>query len=239
MRPALSVLAGGLLAASGLAPAQAPPPEAVPFRDVAREAGIVFQHHAAPEKKFIMESMSGGLALLDYDGDGLLDLYLTDSLTVDTRNDPKAARSVLYRNLGGFRFEDVTDKAGVGHPGWAMGVCTGDADGDGATDIYVTGLGRNFLYRNNRDGTFKEVAEAAGVAGSGWSLGCGFADYDRDGRLDLFVSRYVRVDLDHLPEFGKGTGKSEGRGATCQYRGVAVQCGPRGLPGESDLLFHN
>ena len=239
MRPALAVLAGGLLAASGLALAQAPAPESVLFRDVAREAGIVFQHHAAPEKKFIMESMSGGLALLDYDGDGLLDVYLTDSLTVDTRNDPKAARSVLYRNLGGFRFEDVTDKAGVGHPGWAMGVCTGDADGDGLTDIYVTGLGRNYLYRNNGDGTFKEIAEAAGVAASGWSLGCGFADYDRDGRLDLFVSRYVRVDLDHLPEFGKGTGKTEGRGATCQYRGVAVQCGPRGLPGESDLLFHN
>jgi hypothetical protein len=239
VRPALAVLAGGFLAASGLALAQGPPTEPAPFRDVAREAGIVFQHHAAPEKKFIMESMSGGLALLDYDGDGLLDIYLTDSLTVDTRNDPKAARSVLYRNLGGLRFEDVTDKAGVGHPGWAMGVCTGDADGDGATDIYVTGLGRNFLYRNNGEGTFREIAEAAGVAGAGWSLGCGFADYDRDGRLDLFVSRYVRVDLDHLPEFGKGTGKDEGRGATCQYRGVAVQCGPRGLPGESDLLFHN
>ena len=103
---------------------------------------------------------------------------------------------MLYRNLGGFRFEDVTDKAGVGHPGWAMGVCTGDADGDGLTDIYVTGLGRNYLYRNNGDGTFKEIAEAAGVAASGWSLGCGFADYDRDGHLDLFVSRYVRVDLD-------------------------------------------
>ena len=239
MRATLAALGGALLGAVGLALAQAPPPPSVLFRDVAREADVVFQHQAAPEKKYIMESMSGGVALLDYDGDGLVDIYLTNSLTVDTRNDPKAARSVLYRNLGGFRFEDATDKAGVGHPGWAMGVCTGDADGDGATDIYVTGLGRNYLYRNNRDGTFKEIAEAAGVAGSGWSLGCGFADYDRDGRLDLFVSRYVRVDLDHLPEFGKGTGKTEGRGATCQYRGVAVQCGPRGLPGESDLLFHN
>ncbi len=238
MRPALAVLACLLLAAAGLA--QAPPEAATRlFRDVAREAGIAFQHHAAPEKKYIMESMSGGVALLDYDGDGLLDIYLTDSLTVDTRNDPKAARSALYRNLGGLRFEDVTDKAGVGHPGWAMGVCTGDVDGDGAPDIYVTGLGRNYLYRNNRDGTFAEIAEAAGVAGGGWSTGCGFADYDRDGHLDLFVSRYVHVDLDHLPEFGKGTGKGEGRGATCQYRGVAVQCGPRGLPGESDFLFRN
>ena len=237
MRAALAALGFALLGAVGLALAQAPP--SLLFRDVAREAGVVFQHQAAPEKKYIMESMSGGVALLDYDGDGLVDIYLTNSLTVDTRNDPKAARSVLYRNLGGLRFEDVTDKAGVGHPGWAMGVCTGDADGDEATDLYVTGLGRNYLYRNNRDGTFTDIAEQAGVAGGGWSLGCGFADYDRDGRLDLFVSRYVSVDLDHLPEFGKGTGKGEGRGATCQYRGVAVQCGPRGLPGESDFLFHN
>ncbi|HEX9186882.1 MAG TPA: VCBS repeat-containing protein, partial [Vicinamibacteria bacterium] len=156
--PARAVLAGGLLAASGLALAQAPPPPSVLFRDVAREAGVVFQHQAAPEKKYIMESMSGGLALLDYDGDGLVDIYLTNSLTVDTRNDPKAVRSALYRNLGGFRFEDVTDKAGVGHPGWAMGVCTGDADGDGGTDLYVTGIGRNYLYRNNGDGTFREMA---------------------------------------------------------------------------------
>ena len=109
-------------------------------------------HHAAPEKKFIVESMSGGVALLDFDDDGLLDIYLTDSLTVDTANDPKAARSALYRNLGSWKFEDVTDKAGVGHPGWAMGVCTADVDGDGWQDLYVTGLGRNFLYRNNRDG---------------------------------------------------------------------------------------
>jgi len=239
VRAVLVVLGVALAAASAVALAQAPPAPSVLFRDVAREAGIVFQHQAAPEKKYIMESMSGGLALIDYDRDGLVDVYITNSLTVDTRNDPKAARSVLYRNLGGLRFEDVTDRAGVGHPGWAMGVCTGDADGDGRTDIYVTGLGRNYLYRNNGDGTFREIAEAAGVAGGGWSTGCGFADYDRDGRLDLFVSRYVSIDLDNLPEFGKGTGKGEGRGATCQYRGVAVQCGPRGLPGESDFLFHN
>jgi hypothetical protein len=237
MRATLATLGCVLLGLLGLAPTPTPP--SLLFRDVAPEAGVVFHHQAAPEKKFIMESMSGGAALLDYDRDGLVDIYLTNSLTVDTRKDPKAARSVLYRNLGGFRFQDVTDEAGVGHPGWAMGVCTGDADGDGATDIYVTGLERNYLYRNNGNGTFTDVAEPAGVAGSGWSMGCGFADYDRDGRLDLFVSRYVSIDLDHLPEFGKGTGKGEGRGATCQYRGVAVQCGPRGLDGESDFLFHN
>jgi hypothetical protein len=237
MRVTLAALGAAFLGAVGLALAQAPP--ALLFRDVAREAGVTFRHQASPEKKYIMESMSGGLALLDYDGDGLVDIYLTNSLTVETRHDPTAVRSVLYRNLGGFRFEDVTDQAGVAHPGWAMGVCTGDADGDGLTDIYVTGLGRDYLYHNNGNGTFTDVAEAAGVAGSGWAMGCGFADYDRDGRLDLFVSRYVSIDLEHLPEFGKGTGKGEGRGATCQYRGVAVQCGPRGLDGETDFLFHN
>jgi hypothetical protein len=221
------------LAALAVALRAAPPQagEAVLFRDITREAGISFQHHAAPEKKFIVESMSGGVALLDYDGDGLLDIYLTDSLTVDTARDPSAARSALYRNLGEGRFQDVTDKAGVGHPGWAMGVCTADVDGDARPDIYVTGVGRNYLYRNNGDGTFTDIAGPAGLTGGGWSAGCGFADYDRDGDLDLFVSRYVKIDLDHLPEFGKGK--------TCTYRGIAVQCGPRGLPGESDLLFKN
>ncbi|OLC76676.1 MAG: hypothetical protein AUH72_18505 [Acidobacteria bacterium 13_1_40CM_4_65_8] len=201
------------------------------FRDITAEAGIAFQHHAAPEKKYIVESMAGGVALFDYNNDGLIDIYLVDSLTVDTANDPRAARSALYRNLGNRKFEDVTDTSGLAHPGWGMGVCTADVDGDGWEDLYVTGLGKNRLYRNNHDGTFTDIAEQAGVAGGGWSTGCGFADYDRDGRLDVFVSRYVKVDLDHLPEFGKDK--------TCEYRGIAVQCGPRGLPGESDFLFHN
>ena len=201
------------------------------FRDITRDAGITFQHHAAPEKKYIVESMSGGVAMLDFDNDGLVDLYFVDSLTVDTAKTPSAARSALYRNLGGGKFQDVTDKAGVGHPGWGMGVCTADVDGDGWEDMYVTGLGGNHLYRNKHDGTFEDITARAGVGAGGWSAGCGFADYDHDGRLDLFVSRYVKIDLAHLPEFGKDK--------TCEYRGVAVQCGPRGLPGESDFLFHN
>jgi enediyne biosynthesis protein E4 len=238
LRGALLAVALAAAAATQIPPAAGTRPV---FRDITREAGINFEHHAAPDKKFIVESMSGGVALLDFDNDGLLDIYLTDSLTVETAKDPKGARSALYRNLGNGKFQDVTDRAGVGHPGWAMGVCTADVDGDGWEDIYVTGLDRNYLYRNNHDGTFTDIAERAGLTGGGWSAGCGFADYDRDGYLDLFVSRYVHFDFNQLPEFGKGGGamKGDGRGSTCQYRGIAVQCGPRGLPGETDFLFRN
>jgi enediyne biosynthesis protein E4 len=201
------------------------------FRDITQASGVTFQHHAAPEKKYIVESMSGGVALFDYDNDGRLDIYFVDSLTVDTAGDPSKARSALYRNLGNLKFEDVTDKAGIAHPGWGMGVCTADVDADGWEDIYVTGLGGNKFYRNNHDGTFSDLTARTGLAGSGWSAGCGFADYDKDGDLDLFVSRYVKIDLQNLPQFG--------RDKTCQYRGLPVQCGPRGLPGESDFLFRN
>jgi hypothetical protein len=202
-----------------------------PFRDVTDDAGITFVHQAAPEKKYIVESMSGGVALFDFDKDGLVDIYFVNSLTVDSVQDPTSARSALYRNRGGFKFEDVTDKAGVAHPGWGMGVCVADFDGDGWDDMYVTTLGENRLYRNNGDGTFRDVAKPAGVSVGGWSTGCGFADYDRDGDLDLFVARYVHIDLGKLPQFGKDR--------TCEYRGIPVQCGPRGLPGESDFLFRN
>ena len=226
-RQALQMIGAALFAAAALSAAN----PTLLFRDITAEAGVTFTHHAAPEKKYIVESMSGGVAMLDYDNDGLVDLYFVDSLTVETAGKPEAARSALYRNLGNGKFADVTEKSGLAHPGWGMGVCTADVDGDGWEDLYVTGLGRNRLYHNNHDGTFTDVAPQAGVAAGGWSTGCGFADYDRDGKLDLFVSRYVKIDLDHLPEFG--------RDKTCEYRGIAVQCGPRGLPGESDLLFHN
>jgi hypothetical protein len=222
----------GAAFAADTAPAKpATPATTVLFRDVTKEAGITFTHHSAPEKKYIVESMSGGVAAFDYDNDGKLDIYFVDSLTVETATDPKSARSVLYRNKGDGTFEDVSEKSGLAHPGWAMGVCAADVDGDGWTDLYVTAIGPNHLYHNNHDGTFSDITEAAGVGGGGWSAGCGFADYDHDGNLDLFVSRYVKVDLDSLPEFGKGK--------TCEYRGIAVQCGPRGLPGQGDLLYHN
>lgn len=224
-RSAGLLLAGTVLMTAAGSGAQSP------FRDVTREAGITFVHHAAPEKKYIVESMSGGVAMFDFDRDGLLDLYLVDSLTVDTADNVKAARSALYRNRGGFKFEDVTDKAGVGHPGWGMGVCVADVDADGWDDLYVTALGGNTLYKNRGNGTFADITATAGVRAAGWSTGCGFADFDRDGDLDLFVARYVNVDLRKLPQFGKDK--------TCEYRGIPVQCGPRGLNGESDFLFRN
>jgi hypothetical protein len=201
------------------------------FRDVTAEAGITFRHQSAPEKKYIVESMGGGVALIDYDGDGLLDIYFVNSLTVDTASQPETAPSALYRNLGDGRFVDVAKAAGVAYPGWGMGACVADVDGDGWQDLYVTALGPNHLYRNRGDGTFADVTAEAGVAGGGWSTGCGFADYDRDGDLDLYVSRYVKIDLAQLPEFGKDK--------TCQFRGVAVQCGPRGLPGSDDFFYRN
>jgi hypothetical protein len=201
------------------------------FRDVTAESGITFQHHAAREMQYIVESMSGGVALLDVDRDGLSDVYFVDAPTVATAADRQSSRSALYRNLGRGRFQDITERAGVGETGWGMGTCVADVDGDGWDDLLVTALGGNHLYRNKHDGTFADVTTPAGVAGGGWSTGCGFADYDRDGHLDLFISRYVKVDLQNLPRFG--------RDKTCEYRGIAVQCGPRGLPGETDLLYHN
>jgi hypothetical protein len=225
----LTLALSPLVLALGLAPAAAPPK--VLFRDITDEAGVTFTHHSAPEKKYIIESMSGGIALIDYNNDGLLDIYITDSLTVDTATKPLTSHSALYKNLGNGKFVDVADQAGVAHPGWAMGACVADVDGDGWQDLYVTSFGKNHLYHNNRDGTFTDIAEKAGVTGGGWSAGCGFADYDHDGRLDLFVSRYIKVDLANLPEFGKGK--------TCEFRGIPVQCGPRGLPGETDFLYHN
>jgi enediyne biosynthesis protein E4 len=224
-------LAAGISTAAAPAPPSAPVAPEVLWKDVTAQTGITFTHHSAPEKKYIVESMSGGVALFDYDNDGKLDIYLVDSLTVDTARETSASHSALYRNKGDGTYESVGGKAGVEHAGWAMGVCAADLDSDGWVDLYVTAFEKNHLYRNNHDGTFTDIAAASGVVGGGWSTGCAFGDYDRDGDLDLFISRYVKVDLDHLPEFGSAK--------TCEYRGIAVQCGPRGLPGEGDLLYRN
>ena len=203
----------------------------VQFTDITDAAGVRFRHVSAPEKKYIVESMSGGVALFDYDNDGCLDIYFTNALTVDTFNAPRSSRSALYHNNCDGTFTDVTDKSGLAYPGWAHGVVAADFDGDGFEDLYVTCLGHNHLYHNNGNGTFTDITERAGVDDTRWSTGAAVADYDKDGALDLFVSNYVEIDLSKLPEFGKSK--------TCQYRGVPVQCGPKGLPGAGDSLFHN
>ena len=203
----------------------------VRFVDVTEKTGIRFKHTSAPEKKYIVESMSGGVALFDYDRDGWLDIYITNSLTVETVNNPRSSRSALYHNNGDGTFTDVTEKSGLAYPGWAMGVTTGDYDADGWPDVYVTCLGPNHLYHNNGDGTFTDVTQKTGVDDARWSTGAAFGDYDNDGNIDLFVANYVDFHLKDLPEFGKGK--------FCQYRGTPVQCGPRGLPGAGDSLFHN
>jgi hypothetical protein len=203
----------------------------VHFVDVTEKAGITFKHISSPEKKYIVESMSGGVALFDYDNDGFQDIYFVNSLTVDLVKSNQKARSALYHNNGDGTFTDVTDKAGVGDIGWGMGVAVGDYNNDGFDDLYVTCLGQNHLFRNSGKGTFTDVTRTAGVGDSRWSAGAAFVDYNNDGKLDLFVSNYVDFDINHLPEFGKGR--------TCQFKGVPVQCGPRGLPGAGDSLYHS
>jgi len=203
----------------------------VRFVDVTQTSGIRFFHQSSPDKKYILESISGGVALLDYDNDGWLDIYFLNSLTVDTADEPRSAKSLLYRNNRDGTFTDVTDATGVGYPGWGVGTCVGDYDANGWLDLYVTSFGPNRLYQNNGDGTFKERAQALGVADPRWSTGCAFGDYDNDGDLDLFVANYVDFEMNDLPEFGKGP--------LCEYKGIAAQCGPRGLPGAGDVLYQN
>src|SRR5262249_24435665 len=206
-------------------------PIEVHFTDVTESAGIKFNHISSPEKKYIVESMSGGVALFDYDNDGYLDIYFVNSLTIDLAKSKQKTRSALYHNNGDGTFTDVTDKAGVGDIGWGMGVAIGDYDNDGFDDIYVTCLGPNHLLRNNGNGTFTDVTEKAKVGDPRWSTGAAFVDYDNDGKLDLFVANYVDFDVNNLPEFGKGR--------LCQFKGIPVQCGPRGLKGAGDTLYHN
>ncbi len=236
VRDCVLIVSLALLVAAGICgphQAQAPPPlPPVVFTDVTKSAGITFANASSAEKKYIVESMNGGVAMFDFDGDGRLDIYLVNSYTVEAalakKPRPPAA---LYRNLGNGKFEDVAAKAGVADPGWAMGVSVADYDNDGDDDLYVTCFGPDKLYRNLGNGKFEDVTAKAGVSDPRFSTGSAWGDYDRDGDLDLFVANYVDFKLDDLPQFGKGQ--------LCQYRNIPVQCGPRGLPGAGDTLYRN
>src|SRR5438128_922688 len=209
------------------------------FIDITKQAGLdKFRHRSGtPEKATILEIPGSGVALLDYDNDGWLDIYLLNGSTFAAlKGREPAPRAMLLRNNHDGTFTDVTAKAGVANERWGFGVAVGDYDNDGWPDIYVSNYGKNRLYHNNHDGTFTDVAEKAGVTLGGWSAGRTWGDYDRDGLLDLFVPGYVQFDADHPPVAGQaGIPLS-----ACQYRGVNFSmCGPRGLPGETNHLFHN
>jgi hypothetical protein len=201
------------------------------FTDITTSAGILFQHAVAPEKRFLIESMSGGVLLLDYDRDGWLDIYFTNAPSVDMALRGEKARSALYRNNHDGTFTDVTDRTGVGDPCWAMGGAVADYNNDGWPDILVTCAQGLVLYRNNGNGIFTDVTREARLTDRRWATGAAFADYDGDGFVDLMVTRYVDFDLKNLPKFGVGP--------TCHFRGIPVQCGPRGMKGLSDSLYHN
>ena len=244
-----------------------PPPSAaatpgVAYKDATRSAGFESfrQVSGSAAKDYILEVTGSGVALLDYDGDGWLDAYLVNGSTFQAlRGEAEAPPAALFHNNRDGTFTDVTAAAGVANRRWGQGVCAGDFDNDGRTDFYVTNFGANRLYRNGGQGAFIDVAEAAGVTLGGWSTGCAFGDYDGDGLLDLFVAGYVALDLGRLPpspshpaprrpaEETKGaTEGPRGMGAAysagmpfCEYRGQPAMCGPRGLKGAPDHLFHN
>ena len=222
----------------GIVDAKAP----VIFEDVTdKTAMAAFKHVSGTRAKdYLFEAPSGGVAIFDYDSDGLPDVYLLNGSTVPAmEGKEKPPRSALYRNNGNWKFEDVTEKAGVANERWGFGVSVGDYDNDGHPDMYVSNFGVSRLYHNNGNGTFTDVAEKLGVARKGWSTGATFGDYDRDGRLDLFVPGYVEIDFDNLPPSPSDAGKPGGVGQNfCQFRGVPTMCGPRGLTGEGDTLYH-
>ena len=208
------------------------------FEDVAEKSGLARWRHVmgTAERSFILETVGSGVALLDYDNDGWLDIYLVNGSTYDAMNGKaEAPHAALFHNNHDGTFTDVAVRAGVTNDRWGFGVAVGDYDNDGWPDLYVTNFGKNRLYHNNHDGTFTDVAEKAGVALGNWSTGATFGDYDGDGWLDLFVPGYVHYDLEHPPVPGSAAVAF----STCEFRAIKVMCGPRGLKGEPDHLFHN
>ncbi len=203
--------------------------------DIAVEAGLKFKHESGDpiNKKFLLESIGSGVAIFDYDGDGLQDIFLVNATIWTAFATKSAPTSRLYKNLGNLKFEDVTEKAGLMHTGWGQGVCVGDYDNDGHEDLFVTYYGHNVLYRNEGNGRFADVTARSGLPtqGTRWGTGCSFFDYDRDGKLDIAVANYV--------DFDPKTAPLPGSNLICQFKGLPVICGPRGLAGSKNVLYHN
>jgi hypothetical protein len=208
------------------------------FEDASKSSGLASWQHVmgTKAKKYILETDGSGVGLIDYDNDGWLDIYLVNGSTYDALSGKTTPpHAALFHNNHDGTFTNVSEKAGVTNDRWGFGVAIGDFDNDGWPDIFVANFGKNRLYRNNHDGTFTDVAEKAGVTLGNWSDGATWGDYDGDGRLDLFVSGYVHEDVAHQHSANDGTIAF----AFCQLHGVPVMCGPRGLKGEPDHLFHN
>jgi enediyne biosynthesis protein E4 len=218
-------------------PQARPAPSGRPFNahfiDVAREAGLVAPViYGNPEyKDYILEATGCGCAFFDYDNDGWMDIFLLSGTRIDGA--PPGASNRLYKNNHDGTFTDVTEKSGLGDVGWASGVCVGDYNNDGFEDLFCTYFGQNKLYHNNGDGTFRDVTREAGLANAAprWGAGCTFLDYNRDGHLDLFVSNYLQFDFKHVPK--------PGTNRFCSWKGVPVECGPRGLPPGYHSLYRN
>ncbi|MFN0087320.1 MAG: CRTAC1 family protein [Blastocatellia bacterium] len=210
------------------------PRPGVRFQDVAASAGLLARNVSGPErdKQYIIETTGSGVALFDYDNDGWLDIFIVNGTTL-AQPPGEPPISHLYRNNHDGTFADVTRQAGIARTGWGQGVCAGDYDNDGDTDLFVTYWGQNALWRNNGDGTFIELAARAGLGQTKtrWGTGCSFLDYDKDGDLDLFVANYVDLDLKRTP--------ARGSNDYCSWKGLAVVCGPRGLPAGTNALYRN
>jgi hypothetical protein len=208
------------------------------FQDITKEAGLSGWTHkmGVAEKKYIVETNGSGVALLDYNNDGWLDIYLVNGSTFAALDGKEAPpKAALFRNNHDGTFTDVAAQAGVTNDRWGYGVSVADYDNDGWPDIFVANYGKNRLYHNNHDGTFTDEAEKAGITLGNWSSGASWGDVDGDGRLDLYVAGYIHLDRENLPVSGtKSVGYSH-----CTYRGIDINCGPRGLAGEADHLFHN
>jgi hypothetical protein len=205
---------------------------AVDFRDVAAQAGLgAVVVSGELDQTTVVENTGTGVAIFDYDNDGLPDIFLVQGDRLKPTGAPLTPH--LYHNLGGLRFEDVTAKAGIGHTGWGQGVCAGDADNEGRVDLFLTQWGHNVFLHNMGDGTFHDETRERGLdrPGSRWSTGCAFIDYDRDGSLDLVVANYIDFDAQQTPRPRERSG--------CNWKGIPVPCGPRGLKGETMTLYHN